>query len=202
MSATDLLFLNQTAADWTFTSAKPSPASEVLAFHQRLPDYNVTPLRTLPELAEELGLGHVLLKDESSRCGLPAFKITGASWAVYRAIAARLGLPESYTEPSVADLGAKARKANLRIVTCTEGNCGRAISRMGKYMGVPVKVFVPQLMSEETRALIRSEDAEVVVVDGNYDDSVIAAREESANPGMVLVLDVGLDGYEDVPQVR
>ena len=38
-----------------------------------------------------LGVGEVLLKDESSRLGLPAFKILGASWAIYRSLEARAG---------------------------------------------------------------------------------------------------------------
>ena len=41
------------------------------------------PLRwsPVPELAAELGVGRLLVKDESSRLGLPAFKVLGASWA-------------------------------------------------------------------------------------------------------------------------
>ncbi len=38
-----------------------------------------------------LGVGKVFVKDESSRLGLPAFKVLGASWAVYRALEERLG---------------------------------------------------------------------------------------------------------------
>src|SRR4051812_44311881 len=54
-------------------------------FHRRLPGYAPTPLIDAPEIAEMLGVRQVLLKNESSRFGLPAFKILGASWAVYRA---------------------------------------------------------------------------------------------------------------------
>ena len=42
-------------------------------------------------MARALGLGRVWLKLESERLGLPAFKILGASWAVYRALAERFG---------------------------------------------------------------------------------------------------------------
>lgn len=58
-------------------------------FHQRLPGYRPTPLIEAPELARMLGIGQVLVKDESSRLGLPAFKILGASWAVYRVLEKR-----------------------------------------------------------------------------------------------------------------
>ena len=47
-----------------------------------MPGYRPTPLVELPELAAELGVAAVLVKNESKRLGLPAFKILGASWAV------------------------------------------------------------------------------------------------------------------------
>jgi diaminopropionate ammonia-lyase len=61
-----------------------------LRFHRRLPGYEETPLVDAPGLADALGVGKVLVKDESSRLGLPAFKVLGASWAVYRALEERL----------------------------------------------------------------------------------------------------------------
>ena len=67
------------------------PTRAPLAFHRRLPGYQPTPLIDAPELARMLRIGHVLVKNESSRLGLPAFKILGASWAVYRALEKRLG---------------------------------------------------------------------------------------------------------------
>src|SRR5918995_6025200 len=59
-------------------------------FHRRLPGYEPTPLTNAPGLAEALGVGRVWVKDESSRLGLPAFKILGASWAAYKALEDRL----------------------------------------------------------------------------------------------------------------
>ena len=65
------------ARDWT---CPPSPG-DAHAFHQSLPGYSPTPLVPVPELAAELGVGRLLVKDESSRLGLPAFKVLGASGA-------------------------------------------------------------------------------------------------------------------------
>jgi len=47
-------------------------------FHKTLPDYAETLLVSLPDVARELGVGHVFVKDESTRFGLPSFKIAGA----------------------------------------------------------------------------------------------------------------------------
>jgi diaminopropionate ammonia-lyase len=72
------MFLNPSASSWRYHG--PDTDAQVLSFHRKLPEYNQTPLVSLPDLAKELGVGHVLLKDESNRFGLPAFKILGASW--------------------------------------------------------------------------------------------------------------------------
>jgi len=69
----------------------PYPDRTPLRFHRLLPGYVETPLVDAPKLASALGVGKVFVKDESSRLGLPAFKILGASWAVYRAVEERLG---------------------------------------------------------------------------------------------------------------
>ena len=84
---------------------------EVLAFHQGLPGDRPTPLVRLPPLAIALGVGRLLVKDESRRLGLPAFKALGASWAIHRALAAR-----DHDGPAL-------------LVTATDGNHGRAVAR-------------------------------------------------------------------------
>lgn len=212
------IHLNPAARDYTHNAPGGAEGATdehtVLAFHQTLPSYNETTLHTLPSLAASLGLSHVLVKDESDRFGLPAFKILGASWAVYRAVLsaaldahherenATTAAAAAAAMMSVADLGAAARDQGLRIVTSTEGNCGRAVARMARYLGLPARVFVPAYMSEGTRQKIRGEGAEVLVVDGGYEDTIPVIRREAAErEGTVMVLDVGLEGYEVVPKV-
>ena len=61
------------------------------AFHQSFPQYSVTPLTRLSNLAEYLGLKRLYVKDESYRFGLNAFKVLGGSYAIARYIAQQLG---------------------------------------------------------------------------------------------------------------
>ncbi|MBQ9423381.1 MAG: diaminopropionate ammonia-lyase, partial [Pyramidobacter sp.] len=63
-------------------------AEAARAFHRSIPGYAPTPLADLPCLARELGVARVLVKDESFRFGLNAFKVLGGSWAIARALAA------------------------------------------------------------------------------------------------------------------
>lgn len=189
------MFLNPLAASWRYTGPSANPAVE--PFHKSLPDYTVTPLISLPDLAKDLGLGYVLLKDESRRLGLPAFKILGASWAIYKAIAAKCRLPLT---ASIQELGAVASKESIKLVTCTEGNWGRAVARMARYLQITAVIFVPSFMDQATQQKIESEGAKVVVADGDYDFSIAKAKEE-AEKGGLLVMDVSWAGYEEIPEV-
>jgi diaminopropionate ammonia-lyase len=185
-SSSSAVFINPAAKDWRYTppahAAIPGPF--VQAFHALYPSSAETPL-VQPPLASALDVGHVLIKDESRRYGLPSFKILGASWAVYRAVTERLGLDastllqERKESLELASLGALAREtgSGLKIVTCTEGNWGRAVARMAMYMDIPAVVYVSDHMSESTREYIRLEKAEVRVVDGDYDDAVAGGQD-------------------------
>lgn len=51
----------------------------VHAFYRSLPDYEQTPLVELVDLAKEVGVRTIYLKDEGSRFDLLSFKILGAS---------------------------------------------------------------------------------------------------------------------------
>jgi len=189
------MYINPSARSWTCeTSIDPN----VLNFHRCLPGYAVTPLTSLPDLAKELGLGNVFVKDESSRFGLPAFKILGASWAIYRAVAARAGLPLTV---SLKELGDAARLKEIRLVSCSEGNWGRSVAKMAQYLGVPATIYVPRYMDQATQTKIRSEGAEIVVVNGEYDDSISSSRDDAEKTGALLVLDTSWKGYEEIPKV-
>ena len=120
-------YLNSRAAQWRTTPGRAS-AHEL---HRSMTGYAPTALRELPALAAELGVGRVFVKDESDRLGLPAFKILGASWAVCRTVAQRIGLPaENITVESLRDGLRAAGSPQLTIVTATDGNHGRAVARM------------------------------------------------------------------------
>jgi diaminopropionate ammonia-lyase len=152
--------------------------SEVLAFHRGLPAYAPTPLRVLADEARALGLGAVLLKDENGRFGLPAFKISGASWALERLLAGRPG---------------------LRVVwAASEGNHGRAVARAAAQRGLKARIFLPADTSAARADAIASEGAEVVRVAGVYEDAVAAASEAVAEPGAATLSDVSYDASDPV----
>ena len=199
--------LNPQALQWQYRSTPSSSITkDRLSLQKLLPNYSSTPLHSLPSLAKDLQLRHVLLKDESRRFGLPSFKILGASWAVYCALVHELAVNEKVASDEIAgsldEVRKLARESGINIVTCTAGNWGRAVARMGSWLGVDVVVYVAEGMAEETRGLIRGEGATVVVVEGHYGDAVGRARERVVGGGRdLLVMDIGWRGYDEVPGV-
>ena len=181
-------------------SEAPSPTRrQPLAFHRRLPGYSPTPLIDVPELARTLGIGQLLVKDESSRLGLPAFKILGASWAVYRALETRLGLS---LEPwrSVEKLAERlAPLRPLTLATATDGNHGRAVAHVAALLGFEAQIYVPAGTAQARIDGIASEGARVEIVDGTYDDAVARAAQE-ANQRCLVISDTSWPGYEEIPR--
>jgi diaminopropionate ammonia-lyase len=184
------------ARDW----ACPAPSRAAAAFHALLPDYSPTPLIDVPSLAAGLAVGRVLVKDESSRLGLPSFKVLGASWAVHQLLvteAAGAG-PGPHGLPALRRLA--AARPGLVLATATDGNHGRAVARLARLVGAGARVFVPVLVAAQAAAAIAAEGAEVVTLPGRYDEAVAAAaRWVRGQPGAALLQDTAWPGYEQVP---
>ncbi|HWQ15805.1 MAG TPA: diaminopropionate ammonia-lyase, partial [Roseiflexaceae bacterium] len=176
----------------------PGAVGAPLAFHRRLPGYAETPLRELPGLAADLGVGRLWIKDESRRLGLPSFKILGASWATYRALERRLGGLPPWN--SLAELRAHLSPLRpLALAAATDGNHGRAVARMAALLGLEARIFVPTGTAAARIEAIQGEGAQVTVVDGTYDEAVaLAARE--AGPRCMVISDTSWEGYEEVPR--
>ncbi len=174
------------------------PTRQPLEFHRRLPSYDPTPLVDAAQTSKSIGIGQLWVKDESSRFGLPSFKALGASWAAYRALLARLASrpPEWTSVDELARLLAPLRPITLS--TATDGNHGRALARIASLLGLGARIFVPADCSPRRIAAIEGEGASVVVVNGSYDDAVLASA-ASVDDGCLLISDTGWPGYEDIP---
>lgn len=190
------IYTNPSAWSWT---SHHKLDSRIETFHQRLPGYAPTPLRSLAPVAERFAVGHLLMKDESHRLDLRAFKILGASWGTYRGLTERLGLPLTV---SIDELGRAARATEITLFAATDGNHGRAVARMAKWLNVRAHIFVPKNMDESTQDRIAGEGALVEVVEGDYDLAVKYADREAAASNGLLIQDNAWPGYEDIPTVR
>jgi diaminopropionate ammonia-lyase len=164
-----------------------------------LPGYSPTPLVDAAVLARELGVGAVLVKDESDRFGLPSFKILGTSWACYRALVTRLGRPPGPWS-TLEDLAGEFRELRpLCLVTATDGNHGRAVAWMAARLGLEARIYVPEGTAEARVEAIEDEGGAVTVVEGSYDDAVKRAAAEVSDRCMV-VSDTSWPAYEQIPR--
>jgi threonine synthase len=106
-----------------------------------------TPLLSLPRLAERVGVGALLIKEEGLN-PTASFKARGMSVAVTRAA---VGGAPGFVVPSA-------------------GNAAGALSAYGARAGLPVRVYMPK---DTPRAIIsecRTYGAEVMLVDGFITD--------------------------------
>lgn len=178
--------------------AAHADVSRVQDFHQQLPGYAVTSIHSLDALATELGVKAVFLKDESNRLGLPAFKILGASWGCVQAIRQKLKLSQSST---LREVRTAAQDKKIELYTASAGNHGRALAAMARILGVPAHIFVPNSTGEEALQRIRSEGANVIQSQSNYDGAVMEAWEASRKVANGLfVQDASFAGYHDIPE--
>lgn len=99
-----------------------------------------------------------------------------------------------------SDLAAASKTNTVRMVACTVGNWGRATARMARLLGIQAAVYVPDFTTRHTKDLIAGEGAELVSINGSYDDALAAAQLEGRTPGTLLVQDLSWDGYTDVPR--
>jgi diaminopropionate ammonia-lyase len=156
---------------------RPDEYAEVEKFYEAT---SVTPLHRIP--GDSLGIHELLVKDESARFGLNAFKILGVRYAMHK-LRQQGALPYGAT-----------------VACATDGNHGRAVAHASAAMGLSAKIYLPKLALETRRRLIEAEGAEVTVVEGNYDDAVHQVAEDAAKNGWVIVSDTSWPGYEQVPR--
>lgn len=170
-----------------------------LEFHRRLRGYRPTSLLSAPRLARRFGIAQLLVKYEQSRLGLMSFKMLGASWACYRALAEHIGEePGPWT--SLEELAAAIRSLRpFSFAAATDGNHGHAVARVARWWGFEAKIFVPEGTSSARTEAIAAEGATVTVVPGSYDDAVARSAEE-AGPRCLVISDTSWPGYEQVPR--
>ena len=143
-------------------------------------NYSSTPLISLQKLSKKLKLNNIFYKDESKRFTLKSFKALGGAYAVEKI--------------------AKENK-NVIISTATAGNHGRSVAWGSKKLGLKCKIFISEFVSEFRADAMRSFDAEVIRVKGNYDNSLKECIKQSKKNNWQIVQDVAWEDYQLVPKL-
>jgi diaminopropionate ammonia-lyase len=165
------------------------------------PKHQVTPLLRLDSLARELGTAAIYAKDESNRLGLGSFKALGGAYVAAElvlqwsseALARDVAPHEILTDP--------VRKAvqNRTLCCATDGNHGRSVAAGARLFGCKAVIFVHPGVADFQRARLCELGARIVVVPGNYDDSVDACAKAAVSNGWQLVSDTSWDSDQRIP---
>lgn len=175
-------------------------AEKANAFHRSFPEYQVTPLAELKNLAAQMGVAGIYVKDESYRFGLNAFKVLGGSYAIGRYLAERMNLDSScLTYEKLTDGAVKKELGELTFVTATDGNHGRGVAWTASRLGQKSVVYMPKGSTAERLENIRALGAYASITDLNYDDAVRLAKEKGEKNGWIVVQDTSWEGYEKIP---
>lgn len=181
----------------------PSSINRVQSLLSQRKEYVPTRLAMLPNLASELNVTSIAIKDESERLGLGSFKALGGAYAVVRlaleAASKELGRSIEFSEINSARI--KSIVSGITMCCATDGNHGRSVAQGAALVGAKCVIFVHSGVSEARSAAISKLGAQLVRVKGNYDTSVHEASRVANENGWIVVSDTSWPGYEKIPRL-
>jgi len=167
------------------------------------PGYEPTPLRDLPGLAAEIGVGAIHYKDEGGRFGIGSFKALGGAYAVAQLLRREVAARKGIARPSMDAILAGTHKdvvSGLTVCAATDGNHGRSVAWGAQTFGCACVIFIHATVSEGRKAAIERFGATVVRIAGNYDNSVREAEETARREGWFVVPDTSADLAMQAPK--
>ena len=164
--------------------------------------YAVTPLHSLPALAQAMGVASVHYKNEGSRFGLGSFKALGGAYAVARLLCRELGaqLGRTLTTQDLLTPELHALCGGITVTCATDGNHGRSVAWGAQLFGCQCVIYIHATVSEGRKEAIAQYGAQVVRTAGNYDDAVRQADLDAKQYGRFVISDTSYPGYMEVPR--
>lgn len=157
------------------------------------PAYAPTPLHRC-----DIGERPFLIKDETNRMGLGAFKALGGVYAVARLIETQCGRPldpqDFLTEP-VREIA-----RTMTFVCASAGNHGLAVAAGAKLFGAKARIHLAHTVPEDFARRLQDKGAEVVRSGADYEESVAAAIADADQSGAVHLADGSWPGYTVPPR--
>lgn len=176
-------------------------AKKIYDYHNSFPMYEKTPFIELKNLAEKVNVKNILVKDESYRFGLNAFKVLGGSFAIGKVIAKKLDMDiKDLTFEKLTSKEVKNKLGEITFITANDGNHGRGVAWAANKLNQKAIVYMPRGSAKERVENIEKEGATVKVLDANYDECVRKANKLAEKKGYIMVQDTAWDGYEDIPK--
>jgi diaminopropionate ammonia-lyase len=169
-------------------------AARPLALLDACPVYRPSPLET--------GAVHgraILIKDETDRMGLGAFKALGGVYAVAKLIEARVGYslaPDAFLSEDVRDAA-----GTMTFVCASAGNHGMAVAAGARLFGAKARIHLSDTVPDDFAHRLREKGAEVVRSGADYEASVAAAIADADETGATHLADGSWPGYTEPPRL-
>jgi diaminopropionate ammonia-lyase len=178
----------------------PAVARKTIVFIKSFPQYAATPLRSLHNLAESLGVAGIYVKDESYRFGLNSFKVLGGGHAIGRYLHKQLGKEhDSFSYEELKSPATRTMLGEITFTSATDGNHGRGVAWAARQLGHRAVINMPKGSSPIRLAHITATGAEGYITDVNYDETVRLTAEKARQEGWVVIQDTAWEGYEEIP---
>lgn len=198
-------FINEKAKNtpqWTEETVNEYRSDEAYRFHTQIPDYKRTPLAEMNKPGPVPGIKSLIVKNEALRFDVKAFKPLGASYAVFHY------LKEKYRTGKGAELNidimVNHEKLDTMPVTtfcaATDGNHGRAVAWTARRLEQKAVIYMPASASKIRKDNIRKENAELVIVDGTFDDCVRKCQQDADRNGWQVMADTAYEGNMELPR--
>jgi len=139
-----------------------------------------TPLLDQADMARDLGLGHLHIKDEGARMGLGSFKALGAAYVIS-------------TEAAKGDLSGRV------FIAASAGNHGLSVAAGAARYGARAVIVLAETVPEGFAERLRGIGAEVLRAGAIYEDSMAEAQRLADANGWTLLSDSSWPGYTDLP---
>ena len=179
-----------------------SMAKQAIAEITKWPGYQPTPLHSLQDVAQAVGIEAIYYKDEAHRFGLGSFKALGGSYSVLcllrEQISKKIGRDIDFEEVKNGKHAEIIRQ--ITVTSATDGNHGRSVAWGAQLFGCRCVIFIHAEVSESRKQAMESYGAQVIRVEGNYDDSVDLAAKTAEEKGWFVTSDTSYEGYVDPPR--
>ena len=164
--------------------------------------HSSTPLVQLDALSKSIGLSKIYYKDEGQRFGLGSFKALGGAYAGVRVLARELSrqLEHKVTLEDIHSGRYAKQVSEITLCSATDGNHGKSLAWGAQRFGCKCKIYIHAEVSEGRAKALRQYGADVIRVEGDYDDSVHIAREQAKGHGWFIVSDTSWAGYTEPPR--
>ena len=172
-----------------------------LSLLRQCPPYRPTPIR---EASSRNG-NRILIKDETSRFNLGAFKALGGIYAIAAFLTQqRQEETDTSLEPRrLFDSDVRDWSKRFTFICASAGNHGVAVAKGAQLFNARCRVHLSESVPQEFEEKLTDLGAIVIRSGATYEDSMIAAKLdcESEGPEHILLSDSSWPGYTRMPRL-